>query len=186
MPCKCHCLHRRAVGTGDPQGDAGWTAAPGLSPQGPRPARPVLAPGPHQEGAACGKKGAPGRSGRADMSLPPRGELAEDSMETENAAAAAAAAFTASSQLKEAVLGREPAFPLGASAGGSDALSPGWSPGPGVWGASCWLLPRVQRGWCSEGGAGSGPRVLPGVACWHLQGGSALPRGGPNPPSPWL
>lgn len=31
-------------------------------------------------------------------------------METENAAAAAAAAFTASSQLKEAVLGREPAF----------------------------------------------------------------------------
>ena len=45
------------------------------------------------------------------MSLPPRGDLAEDSMETENAAAAAAAAFTASSQLKEAVLGREPAFP---------------------------------------------------------------------------
>lgn len=33
-------------------------------------------------------------------------------METENAAAAAAAAFTASSQLKEAVLGREPAFSL--------------------------------------------------------------------------
>lgn len=30
-------------------------------------------------------------------------------METENAAAAAAAAFTASSQLKEAVLGRAPA-----------------------------------------------------------------------------
>ncbi|XP_045299891.1 glucocorticoid modulatory element-binding protein 2 isoform X2 [Leopardus geoffroyi] len=35
---------------------------------------------------------------------PHGGDLAEDSMETENAAAAAAAAFTASSQLKEAVL----------------------------------------------------------------------------------
>lgn len=40
----------------------------------------------------------------------PSGDLTEDNMETENAAAAAAAAFTASSQLKEAVLGREPAF----------------------------------------------------------------------------
>lgn len=36
----------------------------------------------------------------------PSGDLTEDNMETENAAAAAAAAFTASSQLKEAVLGR--------------------------------------------------------------------------------
>lgn len=35
-----------------------------------------------------------------------RGDLSEDNMETENAAAAAAAAFTASSQLKDAVLGR--------------------------------------------------------------------------------
>lgn len=51
------------------------------------------------------------------MSPSLRGELAEDSMETENAAAAAAAAFTASSQLKEAVLGREPASPLHAPAG---------------------------------------------------------------------
>lgn len=41
--------------------------------------------------------------------LRPRGDLTEDNMETENAAAAAAAAFTASSQLKEAVLGMEPA-----------------------------------------------------------------------------
>lgn len=40
----------------------------------------------------------------------PRSDLTEGNMETENAAAAAAAAFTASSQLKEAVLGREPAF----------------------------------------------------------------------------
>lgn len=35
---------------------------------------------------------------------PHGGDLTEDNMETENAAAAAAAAFTASSQLKEAVL----------------------------------------------------------------------------------
>lgn len=39
--------------------------------------------------------------------LSTRGDLTEDNMETENAAAAAAAAFTASSQLKEAVLGRK-------------------------------------------------------------------------------
>jgi hypothetical protein len=42
------------------------------------------------------------------LSLITRGDLTEDNMETENAAAAAAAAFTASSQLKEAVLGRKP------------------------------------------------------------------------------
>lgn len=42
-----------------------------------------------------------------------RGDLTEDNMDTENAAAAAAAAFTASSQLKEAVLGREPAGSTG-------------------------------------------------------------------------
>lgn len=41
---------------------------------------------------------------------PHGGDLTEDNMDTENAAAAAAAAFTASSQLKEAMLGREPAF----------------------------------------------------------------------------
>lgn len=41
------------------------------------------------------------------FSLSTRGDLTEDNMETENAAAAAAAAFTASSQLKEAVLGRK-------------------------------------------------------------------------------
>lgn len=47
-----------------------------------------------------------------------RGDLSEDNMETENAAAAAAAAFTASSQLKEAVLGRAPP-------GGSTRLAQG-------------------------------------------------------------
>lgn len=41
----------------------------------------------------------------ASASLP-SGDINEDTLETENAAAAAAAAFTASTDLKEAVLGR--------------------------------------------------------------------------------
>ncbi|XP_070342410.1 glucocorticoid modulatory element-binding protein 2 isoform X11 [Equus asinus] len=50
---------------------------------------------------------------------PHGGDLTEDNMETENAAAAAAAAFTASSQLKEAVLGRsQPSHPVPASSCG--------------------------------------------------------------------
>lgn len=81
------------------------------SPQGPRPAQPCWGPGPPWGRGSVLAEGEPDALslGRADVSLPPRGDLAEDSMETENAAAAAAAAFTASSQLKEAVLGREPA-----------------------------------------------------------------------------
>lgn len=88
-------------------------------------------------------------------------------METENAAAAAAAAFTASSQLKEAVLGREPAFPLRAPAGWLSRQR----------GAACWLLPQVQRGWCRLRPQGRPRCGLAGVC----RGSSASPCGGPKP-----
>lgn len=75
-------------------------------------------------------------------------------METENAAAAAAAAFTASSQLKEAVLGRDPACPLRTPAGWSSrqgeaahGLEPQGPPGGALAGVCrrssaslCWWL----------------------------------------------
>lgn len=63
-----------------------------------------------------------------------RGDLSEDNMETENAAAAAAAAFTASSQLKEAVLGRSLQVSHGRDGRGPQGR-PGSVPARGCWGA---------------------------------------------------
>ena len=90
-------------------------------------------------------------------------------METENAAAAAAAAFTASSQLKEAVLGREPSFSLWLQS---------FSQGP--------VLPPTGR---------AVPALLSGGLCRREDPGPGPPRGlglclGESSalrlPSPWL
>lgn len=86
-------------------------------------------------------------------------------METENAAAAAAAAFTASSQLKEAVLGREPACPLRTPAG--------WSSRPGE--AAYGLEPQGPPGgaWLESADAAQPLPVVGPQLRWWLdhQGG---------------